>query len=88
MSASFASFTGVKRVSLETSNGQISLELPAAAKIGRLHAETSVGKISSDWPLRIDRSNFVGGSVDQTLNPGGASISLTTTNGSITLKKI
>jgi hypothetical protein len=88
VSAAYASFTEVKRVSLDTSNGQLFLALPGAAKIGRLHAETSVGKISSDWPLRVDRSNLVGASVDQTLNPGGASIRLTTTNGSITLKKI
>lgn len=87
VSASYAAFSGVKRVSLSTSNGKVTLSLPASAKIGRLKMDTSVGHISSDWPVRVDRSSFVGGSVDQTLAPGAATITLTTTNGSITLKK-
>jgi DUF4097 and DUF4098 domain-containing protein YvlB len=86
--ATFATLARTQNVSLTTSNGQISLALPASAKVGRLRMETSVGRVSSDWPVRIDRSNFVGGSVDQTLNAGGASITLTTSNGSVTLKKI
>lgn len=87
VSASYAAFAGVARVSLSSSNGSISLALPASAKIGRLKMDTSVGRITSDWPVRVDRSSYVGGTVDQTLSPGGASISLTTTNGSIALKK-
>jgi DUF4097 and DUF4098 domain-containing protein YvlB len=85
--ASYAAFTGVKQVSLTTSNGRLELSLPASSKIGRLRMETSVGRISSDWPLRVDRSSLVGAAVDQTLGPGGPSVSLTTTNGSIALKK-
>jgi hypothetical protein len=88
VSASYAAFTGVKYVWLETSNGQISLELPASSKIGRLRMETSVGRIGSDWPVNLDRSNFVGASVDQTLTRGAPSVTLITTNGSITLRKI
>jgi DUF4097 and DUF4098 domain-containing protein YvlB len=88
VNASYAALGGVKRVSLDTSNGSISLALPASAQVGKLHMNTSVGRISSDWPVRIDRSNFVGGSVDQTLSPGGPSITLNTTNGSIALRKI
>jgi len=88
VSATYAAFTSVKRVWLATSNGQISLELPASAKIGRLQMNTSVGRIGSDWPVSVDRSNLVGGSVDQTLNPGAAAVSLATSNGSIALKKI
>jgi len=88
VSASYATFAGVKHVALSTSNGNVSLELPSSAKIGRLKMDTSVGRVSSDWPVRVDRSSFVGGRVNQTLSPGGASVSLTTTNGSITLKRI
>lgn len=88
VSATYSAFGGVRRVWLGTSNGQLSLALPAPAKIGRLHLETSVGRITSDWALSVDRSNFVGASVNQTLNPGAAEITLSTTNGSIVLKKI
>lgn len=87
-SASYTSFKNVARVALSTSNGNVSLELPSSAKIGRLKMDTAVGRITSDWPVRVDRASFVGGSVDQTFVPGAASISLTTTNGSVTLKKI
>jgi hypothetical protein len=88
VSASYSVFTAVKQVSLSTSNGAVSLALPAAAKIGRLRMETSVGRLNSDWPVEIDRSNFVGGSVDRTFNAGAASITLQTSNGSVTLRKI
>ena len=88
VSASYTGFATVSRVSLSTSNGSVSLSLPASARIGRVKMETSVGRIASDWPLRVDRTSYVGGSVDQTLSPHGAAISLATTNGSINLKKI
>lgn len=87
VSASYASFENVAHVSLSTSNGNVTLTLPATAKIGRLQMDTSVGRIASDWPVRVDRGSFVGGSADQTLARGGAAVSLTTTNGSIALKK-
>ena len=87
VSASYATFGNAAHVSLSTSNGSVTLALPASAKIGRLKMDTSVGRITSAWPVRVDRSSFVGGSVDQTLSSGGAAITLSTTNGSITLKK-
>ena len=87
VSASYATFGNAVHVSLSTSNGSVTLALPASAKIGRLKMDTSVGRIASAWPVRVDRSSFVGGSVDQTLSSGGAAITLSTTNGSITLKK-
>lgn len=87
VSASYANFNAVARVSLSTSNGNVSLSLPASAKIGRVKLDTSVGRIKSDWPLRIDRTSYVGGSADQTLVSGGAAVTLETTNGSISLKK-
>ena len=88
VTASYATFARVSRVSLGTSNGSVTLSLPASAKIGRLKMDTSVGRVSSAWPVSVDRTSYVGGSVDQTIAAGGASISLTTTNGSVTLKKI
>jgi DUF4097 and DUF4098 domain-containing protein YvlB len=87
VSASYAAFANVRSVTLSTQNGNVSLMLPSSAKIGRVKMDTAVGRINSDWPVRIDRTSFVGGSVNQTLAPGAASIMLTTTNGSITLKK-
>ncbi len=87
VSASYAAFGNVARVSLSTSNGSVALALPASAKIGRLKMDTSVGRITSEWPVRVDRGSFVGGSVDQALSPGGAAVTLSTTNGSIALKK-
>lgn len=88
VNASYASLTGVTEIALSTSNGSISLALPPPVKIGRLRMDTSVGRIASDWPVNVDRSNFVGGSVDQTLVRGATAITLSTTNGSISLKKV
>lgn len=87
VAASYATFGGVARVWLSTSNGSVTLALPSSAKIGRLQMDTSVGRIVSAWPVRVDRSSFVGGSVDQTLSSDGAAVTLSTTNGSIVLKK-
>jgi DUF4097 and DUF4098 domain-containing protein YvlB len=88
VSASYAAFGNVRSVALSTQNGSVSLMLPASAKLGKVKMDTAVGRINSDWPLNVDRASFVGGSVNQTLTGGAAAITLTTTNGSITLKKI
>jgi hypothetical protein len=61
--------------------------LPSNAKLGRVQAATNVGHISSDWPLTINKSNFVGANADQTLSAGGTGVNLTTTNGSISITK-
>jgi DUF4097 and DUF4098 domain-containing protein YvlB len=85
--AAFASTSGVRAVSLTTINGSVTLGLPSNAKIGRVQGSTTHGRISSDWPLNVDSANFVGSSVDQTLQPGGTNIDVSTQNGSISLHK-
>jgi DUF4097 and DUF4098 domain-containing protein YvlB len=85
--ATYASSNGVHDVALSSTNGSIALSLPSSARLGRVKMDTSVGRISSDWPLTIDRSNFVGAGVDQTVSSGGINLNLNTTNGSIGLRK-
>jgi DUF4097 and DUF4098 domain-containing protein YvlB len=87
ISASFASASGVKTIAAETTNGSVTLALPGNAKLGRVQLSTNVGHISTSWPLTINRSNYVGANADQTLSPNGTNINLTTTNGSIAMRK-
>lgn len=87
VSATYAGVGTVKNVWLGATNGRVALGLPSRTKIGRLRMETSVGKIASGWPVRIDTSNFVGAAVDQTLVAGGIGVTLVTTNGGIALEK-
>ena len=78
----------MRSVALGTTNGSVTLGLPSNAKIGRVQrVDTTHGRITSDWPLNVDRSNYVGSSVDQTLQPGGTAINVSTQNGSISLRK-
>jgi DUF4097 and DUF4098 domain-containing protein YvlB len=87
VTATYGSTSSVRAIAIETTNGSISLRLPSNAKIGRVHASTMVGHLSSDWNLNVDRTNYVGSNVDQTLQPGGTTIDLSTGNGSISLQK-
>ncbi len=85
--AGYTSAGGVRAISMESINGSITLGLPSNAKIGRVHGSTTHGRISSDWPLNVDASNYVGSNVDQTIQPGGTNIDVSTQNGSISLRK-
>ena len=85
--ATYASTASVRSVAIETTNGSVTLGLPSNAKIGRVHASTMVGHLSSEWNLSINRTNYVGSNVDQTIQPGGTAINLSTGNGSISLQK-
>ncbi|HTA38767.1 MAG TPA: DUF4097 family beta strand repeat-containing protein [Candidatus Acidoferrales bacterium] len=85
--AAYASTSNVHAVALETTNGSITLNLPSNAKLGRVRGSTTTGRISSDWSLNIDRSNYVGSSLDQTVQSGGITINATTVNGSISIDK-
>jgi DUF4097 and DUF4098 domain-containing protein YvlB len=85
--ATYASAASVRAVAIETTNGSVTLALPANAKIGRVHGSTVHGGMSSDWPLNVNRVNYAGANVDQTLQAGGTTINLSTENGSISLKK-
>jgi DUF4097 and DUF4098 domain-containing protein YvlB len=85
--AAYSSAAGVRAISLESTNGSITLGLPSNAKLGRIKGSTTAGRISSDWPLNVDRSNYVGSSIDQTLQSGGINITASTQNGSISINK-
>jgi hypothetical protein len=85
--ATYASASSVRAVTLTTINGSVTLGLPPNAKIGRVRGSTTHGSISSDWPLNVDAANYVGSSVDQTLQSGGTNIEVSTQNGSISLHK-
>jgi DUF4097 and DUF4098 domain-containing protein YvlB len=87
VNATYASASGVRSIVLRSTNGSLNLALPTGARLGQVKMDTSVGRISSDWPLTIDRSNFVGAGVDQQLSSGGINVNLNTTNGSINLQK-
>jgi hypothetical protein len=71
-------------MSFETTNGRIEVAVPANAAAD-LDASTTNGSISSDLPVttRHTSSNSLRG----TINGGGTSIRLRTTNGGITIRK-
>jgi Putative adhesin len=85
--ADFASAGSVRSVVIESTNGSVTLALPSSAKLGRVHADAMVGHISSDWNLNVNRTNVVGANVDQTLLPGGLFLNISTTTGSISIRK-
>jgi len=67
----------------ETTNGRIELELPADLAVD-LDASTTNGNIDSELPVsttRIDRNSLRG-----SINGGGTSLRMRTTNGGITLR--
>jgi DUF4097 and DUF4098 domain-containing protein YvlB len=74
-----------KEMSFETTNGRITLSVPAnlAADI---NASTTNGSVRSDLPLTTSR--FSRTSIRGTLNGGGPEIRLRTTNGGIDIKTI
>jgi DUF4097 and DUF4098 domain-containing protein YvlB len=87
LKAAFSKTPASGSIAMQSTNGSVSLVLPSVSNVGRVSAKTMVGKISSNVNLSINGSNFVGSSVDQTLNPGGIALDLSTTNGSISIRK-
>ena len=85
--AGYTSAAGVRAISLQTTNGSVTLGLPTNAKIGRVKGSTVHGSISSAWPLNVTRVDYAGANVDQTLQAGGATLNLSTENGSISISK-
>lgn len=74
-----------KGVSMETTNGSITLRLANSAK-GQLEASTTNGSVASELPMTVSKSSkrhLVGA-----LNGGGPKIELETTNGSIKISKL
>lgn len=77
------SVTAGKSMRFDTTNGRITLSVPATLA-AEVNAATTNGSVSSDLPLST--SKFSRTSVRGTLNGGGPEIRLRTTNGGITIK--
>ncbi len=72
----------------ETTNGSIRLVFDSPEKINaRLRAETTNGHVTVDFPITIENMSKSNRSIEAQLGQGGPEISLSTTNGSITLTK-
>lgn len=85
--ASFDSLEGSQRISADTVNGRITLNLPANAS-ARLSAETLNGGINAeDFGLEVDSGGFVGKDLNGNIGSGEARIDLDTVNGGIRVRK-
>lgn len=73
-------------VTAETTNGNVRLYLPAAVKAD-LSAETTNGRVSVSFPVS-GKEVMTTKSVRGTMNGGGAEISLSTTNGDISVRRL
>ena len=72
-----------KEMSFETTNGRITLSVPATLAAD-VNASTTNGSVRSDLPLATSRLSRT--SIKGTLNGGGPEIRLRTTNGGIDIK--
>lgn len=87
--AAYADASRVRYIGLSSRIGRVTLALPASARPGRVRMRTLVGRINSAWPLAGDlQANVVGASADQTIEPGGADIEMSTLTGSLNLVKL
>lgn len=71
-------------LSFETTNGRIEVTVPANVS-ANVDAATTNGSISSDLPVATTRTSS--NSLRGTINGGGTSLRLRTTNGGITIRK-
>lgn len=72
----------------ETTNGSITLAIRAPEQLNAsLHAETTNGHISVDFPITLKNFKQSRHLIDAQIGQGGPEISLETTNGSITITK-
>ena len=84
ITAELLQVSGAQPMSLETTNGRISLTLPANFG-ARVDAETSNGSITSELPIatnHVDKHEIHG-----VIGAGGPSLKLRTTNGRIEIMK-
>jgi DUF4097 and DUF4098 domain-containing protein YvlB len=70
---------------LMTTNGSVDVTLPASAEF-QVHAATTNGRISSDFPITVQGS-FGLKALSGTVGGGGRELKVATTNGGIELKK-
>ena len=73
-----------ERLELQTTNGGITLTLPANFN-ARLTANTVHGGVDTDFPVTLQ--GRIGRRIDATLGSGGPPVSLTTTNGGIEIRR-
>lgn len=71
---------------LATTNGSITVELPAAANVD-VEARTRSGRIRSHFALDVRSGRGSGATASGRLGSGGRTLNATTTNGSITLNE-
>jgi hypothetical protein len=74
---------------LSTKNGGVTVAMPAQFS-ARVQAETSLGRIQSDFPMppmESNRGDSRQRKIEFAVNGGGAPIHITTQNGGIHLKK-
>ena len=73
-------------MSFETTNGSIILDLPASLD-ATVRARAQTGSIHSDFPLRIQRTGYVGSEAEGQIGSGGRQLDLRVLNGSIKLRR-
>jgi len=72
----------------ETTNGSITLAIESPEQINALlRAETTNGHVTVDFPVTLKNLNQSKHLIEGQIGQGGPEISLTTTNGSITIKR-
>ena len=71
-------------IDLETVNGTLDLYLAASAG-AEIRAESVNGKLRNDFGIDVHKGKYVGSDLKGTIGGGGASVSLETVNGSITV---
>jgi len=72
-------------MTFRTTNGSVTLTLPADVQ-AHLSARTTNGSVHTDFPITV-QGTFRKNRLEGDLNGGGASIELTTTNGSIRIRE-
>lgn len=84
--ATISSASGDADIELKTVNGSVTATAPAGLN-AMLNASTINGSIESDFPLTVQGRFGMMRSVNATLGSGGRKLSMTTINGSVTLKR-
>ena len=76
-----------RRVELSSVNGSLRLEVPGRRRRRGRGQSTVHGGIGNDFGLEVDRSGFVGKSLEGSFGGGGARILLSNVNGSIDIRR-
>jgi len=75
-------------IQAETTNGSITLAIEAPEQVNALlRAETTNGHVTVDFPVTLKNLRQSKHLIEAQMGQGGPEISLTTTNGSITIKR-